>query len=437
MSSSQASFNVAIIGLGAMGIPMARRLIDSGLTVHGYDINPAATTTLEEAGGTASASPAEATASAAIVIIMVATAEEVASALFAPETGAVYGLIENVTIILHSTVPPTMPQDLRHRLDSQYRRSDVVVIDAPVVGGPKAVDDGTLIVMVSAAKTDHLERAKVKHVLAVTARDIHHISGPLGSASKVKVLNQVLCGIHLVAAAEIMSLTAVIGLDTRRIYEDVASPGAEPARKTTGWSWMFEDRVPRMLDDKLPMNSAVRTILKDMRIVHSEAERAGLQLRLCKVTHFVSEKAAGLGLEKDDSALLHAYLRREKHAGADQTKTLQTISEMGGLFPEEEAGPLAGLLANALAAIHAMAAYETLLFAEGTQMCRTLKQCRQWIDIVGSGSAASTMFIKGMPRIFESETHGTGSLELLVPHREGLLEGLVSRPLGNRWEMTG
>ena len=430
MSSGQANFNVAFIGLGAMGIPMARRLIDTGLTVHGYDTNPTVTATLKEAGGIASRSPAQAAANASIVLLMVATAEDVISALFAPETGAVYGLSENATIILHSTVPPKLAQEVRHRLDSDHRRGDVVVMDAPVVGGPNNAEDSTLNAMISAAKAEHLEHAEVKLILTVMARNVYHIAGPLGSALKVKLLHQVLCGIHLVAAVEIMSVTAVIGLDTKRFYQKVADIGAERTSKRSCWSWMFEDRVPRMLDETLPVHSAMRNMLKDVRIVDEEAENAGLQLRLCKASQVLYEKSVDLGLgEADDSAVLEAYLRREASSGSERRKIFQAISEMGGMFPEDEAIQLAGLLEDALSAIHAMAAYEALVFAEGIHLCRTLKQCRQWIEILGSGAAASTMVIKGMPRMFESETHGTGSLELLVPRREGILESLVSRRL--------
>ena len=427
MSCVQSTTNVAFIGLSAMGMLMARRLIDSGVVVNGYDTNPTATTTLTDAGGTACASPAEAAANASIVLLMVGTAEHVTSVLFARETGVVHGLTGNATIILLSTVPPTVPQDIRHRLDSEYRRSDVIVIDAPVIGGTKQAKDGTLSIMVSAAKADHLERSDIMDLLECMAQKVYHISGPLGSALKVKLLNQVLGGIHVVAAAEIMGLAAVIGLDTKRFYEDVASVGIEPGRKKNSWSWMFEDRVPRMLDDKMALNSAMSTILKDMQIANGEAERAGVQLRLCKANQVVYKKAVNLGLEEaDDSAVLQAYMRREIEQEADQTMILQTISELGGLFPEDEAARLVGLLSNALAAIHAMAAYEALVFAESMHMCRALKQCKEWIEILSGAAAGSTMFARGMPRIFESETHGTGGLELLVPRREGLMKSLVS-----------
>jgi 3-hydroxyisobutyrate dehydrogenase-like beta-hydroxyacid dehydrogenase len=427
MSPAQIKPNVAFIGLCGMGMLMARRLIDSGWTVSGYDINPATTAALEYAGGTASASPALAATNASILVLMVARAEHIMSALFAPRTGAVHALTENATIILHCTVQPTVPQDVRSRLGREYRRSDVVVMDAPVIGSMKGVEDGTLTIMISTAKVNYLERPDIRDLLACMTQKVHHISGPLGSALKVKLLNQALCGIHIVAAAEIMGLAAVMALDTKRFFKFVTGPGPELGRRQNCWSWIFEDCVPRMLDDKLPLGFAMRNVIRDVRIVNNEAEKFGARLSLCKASQFVYEEAVEMGFEDaDDSAVLKTYLRRETSQGSDQTNFLQTVSELGGLWPEDEGACLYRLLCNALAAIHAMAAYEALVFAEGMHMCRSLKQCKQWIEILGNATAGSTMFLDGMPRIFDSETHGTGALQLLVPRRETLLESLVS-----------
>jgi 3-hydroxyisobutyrate dehydrogenase len=427
MSSNHANINVAFIGLGAIGASMAKRLIDSGFALKSYGVNEDEIAALEEAGGAAPASPAQTTANALIVLVMVPRAKQVTSALFAPQRGAVHGLTENATIILLSTVDVAVPQDVRHRLDSEYRRSDVVVLDAPVTGGPKEAEDGTLSIMLSAAKAKHSDSPEIQAVLSCMAQKVYHISGPLESALKVKLLSQLLCGIHLVAAAEIISLVAVLCLDTKRFYKYVASPGARLATKKHCWSWMFEDRVPRMLDYRLPLKSAMSNIRKDNRLLNREAEKRGVRLSLCKASQVVYEKAVKLGhKEDDDSAVFQVYMRREIAQGADEAKFLQTISEMGGVFPEDEAARLFGLLSDALAAIHAMAAYEALVFAESMHLCRTLKQCKQWIDVLGNGAAGSTMFIKGMPRVFDSETHGTGSLELLVPSRQRLLGSLVS-----------
>lgn len=426
MSLNHANINVAFIGFDATGASMARRLIDAGFGVKTFETNEATIASLENAGGRASASPAHAAANAAVVLVMFATGEQVTSALFTPQNGAVHGLCENSTIILLSTVQLTVPLDVRHRLDSEYCRSDVVVIDAPITGGVKEAADGMLSIMVSAAKAEHSESPDVQAVLSCMAQKVFHISGPLGNALKVKLLSQLLCGIHLVAAAEIMGLVAVLGLDTKTFYRDFASPGADLETKQHCWSWMFEDRVPRMLDYSLPSKSVMSDIRRDVRLLNHEAEKAGVRLSLCKASKAVYERATELGHEQDDdSAVLHAFMCRETNQGADQAEGLQTVSEIGGILPEDEATRLFGLLSDALAAMHTMAVYETLVFAESMHLCRTLKQCKQWIEVLGKGAGRSTMFIKGMPRVFDSETHGTGSLELPVPRRHHLLESIV------------
>lgn len=192
------------------------------------------------------------------------------------------------------------------------------------------------------------------------------------------MLNQALCGVHIVAAAEIVGLAAVTALDTKRFFQYVTGPGAELGREQDCWSWMFEDCVPRMLDDELPQGFAMRNVIRDVKIVNDEAEWFGAQLSLCKESQFVYEEAVEMGFEDaDDSAVLRTYLRRENSQGSDQTKMLQIVSVLGGLWPEDEAARLFGQLCNALAAIHAMAACEALVFAESMNMCRSLKQCKQ------------------------------------------------------------
>ena len=86
---------------------------------------------------------------------------------------------------------------------------------------------------------------------------------------------------------------------------------------------MFEDCVPRMLDDELPQGFAMRNVIRDVRIVNDEAEWFGAQLSLCEESQFVYEEAVEMGFEDaDDSAVLETYLRRENSQGSDQTKNV-------------------------------------------------------------------------------------------------------------------
>ena len=406
--------SIGFLGLGAMGIGMATHLCKSSFPVTAFDINPTVLETLKSAGGTAASSPAEACADKPVVICMVATADHVNAALFAEKTGAVHALAQNATIILHSTIPPTMPAELRRHLDEEFGRGDVVLIDAPVSGGSKRSANGTLSIMVSAQEEAQLEREDVRAVLDCTAASVFTIKGGLGRALSAKALNQVLCGIQIAATSEIMGLAAVLGLDTRRFYEYVVR--AEGAGRV-GWSWMFEDRVVRMLDPAAPLASMMSIILKDVKIVNVEAERLGVPLRLTKSAQKVFEKAVEMGLERaDDSFAVEVYLKAGER---DKSDLFKKGAEIKGSEDEN----LMQQLAIAHGAIHAAGAYEALIFAEALGMCESEEQKRQWFDILASAAAGSTVFIKGMPSMLQSVDRG-GEVELLVPVKSGLVESL-------------
>ena len=406
--------NIGFLGLGAMGIGMATHLCKSSFPVTAFDINPVVLSTLKSAGGAAASSPAEACADKSVVICMVATADHVNVALFAEKTGAVHTLAKDATIILHSTIPPTMPAELRLRLEGEFGRGDVVLIDAPVSGGSKRSADGTLSIMVSAQEDAQLERADVKAVLDCTAASVFTIKGGLGRALSAKALNQVLCGIQIAATSEIMGLAAVLGLNTKSFYEYVVK---HEGAGRVGWSWMFEDRVVRMLDPEAPLASMMSIILKDIKIVNVEAERLHVPLRLTKSAQTVYEKAVEQGLERaDDSFAVEVYL---KTGEKDKSQLFKKGAEIKG--SDDKA--LMQQLAIAHGAIHAAAAYEALIFAEALDMCESDAQKKQWYDILASAAAGSTMFIKGMPKMLESVEQG-GDIELLVPIKSGLLQSL-------------
>lgn len=188
-----------------------------------------------------------------------------------------------------------MPRDVSSRLDSDYGHSDVVVMDAPVTGS-------TLTLSALPSGPDMWYTFWAIHVSTSLISDLSTQSAFAADTIIVNVpssasfvLNQALRGVHIVAAAEIVGLAAVTALDTKRFFQYVTGPGAELGRKQDCWSWMFEDCVPRMLDDELPQGFAMRTVIRDVRIVNDEAERFGAQLSLCKESQFVYEEAVEMG----------------------------------------------------------------------------------------------------------------------------------------------
>lgn len=133
------------------------------------------------------------------------------------------------------------------------QRSDILLIDAPVSGGTVRAAQGKLTVL-AAGSEDALRQGR--EVLSHLSEHLHVIPGGIGAASNVKMINQHLAGIHIAAAAEAMGLAAKAGLNTRQVYDIILT--------AAGNSWMFENRVPHMLDNDLTPYSALDIFVKDM-----------------------------------------------------------------------------------------------------------------------------------------------------------------------------
>lgn len=158
----------------------------------------------------------------------------------------------NSTIILCSTVPAAFLHSIRKRLDS-INRSDLFLIDSPVSGGTVRAAEGKLTILAAGSEAG-LQNAS--SILELLSEKLYILPGGIGTASNVKMINQLLAGVHIAAAAEAMGLAARAGLNTRQVYEIISG--------AAGNSWMFENRVPHMLDNDLTPFSALDIFVKDM-----------------------------------------------------------------------------------------------------------------------------------------------------------------------------
>lgn len=158
----------------------------------------------------------------------------------------------SATILICSTVSPAFHETLPARI-AKAGRPDVTVIDCPVSGGTARAADGTLTIFAS-GEADTLERAR--GLLLDMSEKLYVIPGGAGAASKMKMVNQLLVGTHIAAAAEAMALAAKAGLNTREVYNIITS--------AAGNSWAFENRVPHMLNGDWTPCSALDIFVKDM-----------------------------------------------------------------------------------------------------------------------------------------------------------------------------
>jgi putative dehydrogenase len=283
---------IGFIGLGAMGGGMAKVLLQAGFPVSGYDVSSEAAQRFAKAGGAVAASPAAAAGDATLLILVVATAAQVEDALFGAD-GAAPALAAGATVALHATVPPDFARDLGQRLESQ----GVHLLDAPISGGAARAASGELTVMASGSLAAF---AGAQAALDAMAQQVYRLGEAPGAGSTVKMINQLLAGVHIAVAAEAMALGVKAGADPRALYQVISN--------AAGNSWMFSNRVPHMLDDDYTPRSAVEIFVKDLGIVLGAGRELRFPLPLAAAAHqqFLAAAAAGFG-RADDAAVVKVY----------------------------------------------------------------------------------------------------------------------------------
>jgi 3-hydroxyisobutyrate dehydrogenase len=281
-----------VIGLGSMGLGVARTLLRKGFEVHAYDVRPEVSRAFAKEGGVAAANPADVGRNAPVVVILVVNADQTSDALFGKD-GAVATLARGSVVVASSTVAPEFATDLGRRLSAK----GLLMIDGPVSGGAARAAKGELSIMASGGKEAF---RKADTVLKAIAAKVYNLGETPGTGSKVKMINQLLAGVHIAAAAEAIALGIRSGADPKVIYEVISN--------SAGSSWMFQTRVPHVLDGDYTPLSAVNIFVKDLGIVLESARKMTFPLPITAAAHqlFLGAAGAGLGYE-DDIAVIKMY----------------------------------------------------------------------------------------------------------------------------------
>ncbi|RZI43971.1 NAD(P)-dependent oxidoreductase [Herbaspirillum sp. HC18] len=290
----QAGVTIGLIGIGAMGMAMAKNLHRKGYAVSVRDIRPDADDEARACGMRVCASPAAIAEEADLVIIVVVNATQIEQVLFGAD-GLVKGASQGKTVMLCSTIAPRDTTRFAQRL----AQHGVDTIDAPISGGPARAEAGTMSMML-AAREDLLQRHE--DVLSALSDKRFRISETTGDGAKAKLVNNLLAGINLVAGAEALALGMKIGLDADKLFEVInASSGA---------SWIFQDRMARALKDDFTPRAFAHILTKDVTLATDMADGAGHDTPLGNAALAIFRQTVENGwADLDDAAVIKTYLK--------------------------------------------------------------------------------------------------------------------------------
>jgi 3-hydroxyisobutyrate dehydrogenase len=277
-----------------MGYGIARSVLRSGFDVVGYDVAPAPLERFAAEGGRTAMSPAEASAGADVVLSVVVNAAQTEAVLYGHD-GCADAMPPGAVFVSSATVAPEVARGLARRLESTGRQ----YLDAPISGGAQRAAEGKLTVLASGSPTA-FERARP--VLNAMAATVYELGDAPGLGAAFKMVNQLLAGVHIAAACEAIAFAAKLGLDLSRVYEVITA--------SAGNSWMFENRVPHVLEGDYRPRSAVEIFTKDLGIVLDIArtEKFPVPMAGAALQLFLMTASAGMGHD-DDASVARLFAR--------------------------------------------------------------------------------------------------------------------------------
>ena len=287
---------VGLIGLGAMGSGMAQSLRRAGHTVHVFDVRREVAEAFAKDGGVACASLADLGAACDVVISVVVNAAQTEAVLFGThgqDSGCAAHMKPGSVFVMCSTVDPNWSVALEARLEAMGLR----YIDAPISGGAAKAASGQMTMMTAGRPEAY---ALAEPLLNAMAGKVYKLGDSAGAGSKVKIINQLLAGVHIAAAAEAMALGLREGVDAEALYEVITH--------SAGNSWMFENRMAHVLANDYTPLSAVDIFVKDLGIVLDVARASKFPLPLSSTAHQMFMQASTAGFAKeDDSAVIKIF----------------------------------------------------------------------------------------------------------------------------------
>ena len=290
---------VGLIGLGAMGSGMAASLRRAGHKVQVFDVRREVAQAFAKDGGVAHDTLASLGAACDVIVSVVVNAAQTESVLFGDGTspdgmsGCAANMKPGSVFVMCSTVDPNWSVALEARLEAM----GLQYVDAPISGGAAKAASGQMTMMTAGKPAAY---AVAEPFLNAMAAKVYKLGDSAGAGSKVKIINQLLAGVHIAAAAEAMALGLREGVDAAALYEVITN--------SAGNSWMFENRMAHVLAADYTPLSAVDIFVKDLGIVLDMARASKFPLPLSSTAHQMFMQASTAGFAKeDDSAVIKIF----------------------------------------------------------------------------------------------------------------------------------
>jgi len=285
---------VGVVGLGSMGFGMALSLMRAGFDVAGCDVASDIIARLAAEGARGTSSPAEAADGADAVVSVVVNAAQTEAILFGAK-GVAETLPTGAVFISSATMDPDVARSLAKQLEASGRH----YLDAPISGGAQRAAQGELTILASGSQAAF---AKARPALDAMSAKLYELGDEPGQGAAFKMINQLLAGVHIAVASEAMAFAAKQGLDICKVYEVITA--------SAGNSWMFENRMPHVLDGDYTPRSAVDIFVKDLGIIQDMARTAKFPVPVsaAALQMFLMTSAAGMGRD-DDASVARMYAR--------------------------------------------------------------------------------------------------------------------------------
>ena len=285
---------VGVVGLGSMGFGMALSLMRAGFDVAGCDVASDIIARLAAEGARGTSSPAEAADGADAVVSVVVNAAQTEAILFGAK-GVAETLPKGAVFISSATMDPDVARSLAKQLEASGRH----YLDAPISGGAQRAAQGELTILASGSQAAF---AKARPALDAMSAKLYELGDEPGQGAAFKMINQLLAGVHIAVASEAMDFAAKQGLDICKVYEVITA--------SAGNSWMFENRMPHVLDGDYTPRSAVDIFVKDLGIIQDMARNAKFPVPVsaAALQMFLMTSAAGMGRD-DDASVARMYAR--------------------------------------------------------------------------------------------------------------------------------